>query len=202
MLKKKPVPQLKTNTADEAKLHNIVDMALIFSAMIRLLQKGSKKQLKTMTLSILDDVFKAETEIQFNDAHEAFCDWGVNNIILAEKRRNGRIKKESAPVSYGQIAKIFDVILAVVVYYSHLPDYDTSLVISEWLHAAVDTKMMKHLKSAYPNDIRPWPTTIEQVKHNEYLAIQEVVNKFIDEKHGGTITPTQFDDIYWEALNR
>ncbi len=193
---------MKINDADEAKLHNIVDMALIFSAMIRLLQKGSKQRLKTMTLSILNDVFKAETEIQFNNVHEAFCDWGVNNIMLAEKRRNGRIIKESAPVSYGQIAKIFDVILAVVVYYSHLPDYNKSLVISKWLHAAVDTKMMKHLKNVYPGDIRPWPATIEQVKHNEYLAIQEVVNKFIDEKHGGTITPTQFDDIYWEALNR
>ncbi len=201
-MRKKKSSGLKTNNSEEAKLHNIVDMALEFSAMLRLLQAGSKQKLKNMTLSKLDEVFKAETEAEFNELHDAFCNWGVHNIVLAIKRRNGQVIKESGPVSYGQIAKIFDVIFAVVIYYSHYPNYEKSLLISEWLHAAVDTKMMKLLKNAYPGDIGPWPTTIEQVKPGEYLAIQKAVKKFIKEEHGGSITPVQFDDIYWEALNR
>jgi len=201
-MRKKKSSGLKTNNSEEAKLHNIVDMALEFSAMLRLLQAGSKQKLKNMTLSKLDEVFKAETEAEFNELHDAFCNWGVHNIVLAIKRRNGQVIKESGPVSYGQIAKIFDVIFAVVIYYSHYPNYEKSLLISEWLHAAVDTKMMKLLKNAYPGDIGSWPTTIEQVKPGEYLAIQKAVKKFIKEEHGGSITPVQFDDIYWEALNR
>ena len=58
------------------------------------------------------------------------------------------------------------------------------------------------LKKYYPADVRPWPTAIEQVNSSVYATIQETVRKFIHDKHGGSITPVQFDDIYWEALNR
>jgi len=47
-----------------------------------------------------------------------------------------------------------------------------------------------------------WPTTIKQVKSSTYTVIQETVRKFIAQKHNNGITPVQFDDIYWEALNR
>jgi hypothetical protein len=62
--------------------------------------------------------------------------------------------------------------------------------------------MMAMLKKYYPADVRPWPATIEQVNSSIYAAIQETVRKCIHDKHGGSITPVQFDDIYWEALNR
>jgi len=202
MQNKKPVPQLNINNADEAKLHNIIDMGLNFSAMMRLLQKGSKQLIKARTLTDVCEVFKAESEPALNEIHAAFCDWGVKNIVLAERRKKGRIIKKSGPVSYGQIAKILDVVLRVVVYYSHLPDSEKSHLISRWLHAAVDTKMMEYLKKDYSEDSRPWPKSIEQVHRAEYRSIQEAVRKFIGQEHSGEITPVQFDDIYWEALNK
>ena len=122
--------------------------------------------------------------------------------MLAERKKNGQVVKKARLASYGQIAKTFDVVLKVTVYYSHLPDVKKSALISKWLNAAVDTKMMAMLKKYYPADVRPWPTAIEQVNSSIYATIQETVRKFIHDKHGGSITPVQFDDIYWEALNR
>lgn len=194
--------QLKLKNAHEARLGNIIDMGLDFSAMIRLFNKGSKKKLRDKILDDIRKVFEAKSENQFIGFHASFCNWGTENIMLAEKKRDGQIIKRAVSSSYGQIAKILDVVLKVAVYYSHLPDCDKSQLISGWLNAAVDTKMMALLKTYYPKDISRWPTTIQQVDSSDYTAIQKIVRKFISERHNNNITPVQFDDIYWEALNR
>lgn len=196
------MPNLKVNTAEEAKLNNIVDMALMFSAMIRLMKKGSKKQLKDKILSIVNDVFHAESSTQYDMIHDNFCNWGMQSIVLAEKKKNGLIIKESRPISYGQIAKILDVVIGVIVYYCNYPDHRKSLVLSDWLHAAVDNEMMRYLKKTYPFELQNWPATIEKVNRDIYLSIQQTVKKYNHDKHQDQITPIQFDDIYWEALNR
>lgn len=194
--------QLKLNRPQEARLHNIIDMGLDFSAMIRLFEKKSKEKLRARITGGIQDVFSAKSKEHFQDIHSSFCNWGTNNITLAEKRKNGQVIKRAGPASYGQIAKTFDVVLKVTVYYCYLPDVKRSELISKWLNAAVDTKMMAMLKKCYHTDVSPWPTAIEHVNSSIYSAIQETVRKFIQDKHGGSITPVQFDDIYWEALNR
>ena len=195
--------QLRLKSPQEARLHNIIDMGLDFSAMIRLFEEGSKSTLRAKILTVLPTVFEAESEKHFKDIHSSFCIWGMNNIKLATRRRKGQIIKKAGPASYGQIAKIFDVVLKVVVYYCHLPNCDKSQQISKWLNAAVDTRLLACLKKRYPEDMPSWPTTIEKVDSSSvYMAIQEVVHRVINEAHNGGITPVQFDDIYWQALNR
>lgn len=194
--------QLRLNDAPVARLWNVIDMGLGFSAMMRLFGKGSKRKLRDRVLSEVDTVFDVESEKQFNEIHANFCNWGTDNIMLAERRNGKRIVKKAGPASYGQIAKTLDVVLKVAVYYCHLPNCEKSHLISGWLNAAVDTKMMALLRRYCPEAIRPWPATIEQVDRSAYAAIQETVRKFITEKHSGNITPVQFDDIYWDALNR
>lgn len=191
------------NDADRARLHNIVDMGLSFSAMIRLFNKGTKRILRDQIINKVHEVFTVESQEQFDEIHANFCSWGIRKIQLAEKKKDGRIIKKSEVPSYGQIAKTFDVVLKVVVYYCHFPDCERANIISKWLHAAVDTKMMVFLKEYYHADIIQWPTTIKQVNnYSDYAAIQRVVHKFIKEKLDENITPVQFDDVYWEAFNR
>ena len=95
-----------------------------------------------------------------------------------------------------------NVVLKVVIHYCHLPNHGKSELVSKWLHAALDKNMMAYLRSYYPNDLNPWPTTIEQVNSTDYKTLQGIVRKFIQEKRQDGITPVQFDDIYWEGLNR
>jgi hypothetical protein len=184
------------------KLENIVDMGLGFSAMIRLFDKGSNRKLHEQILIETQKIFIAESEEDFKTIHLRFCKWGVRQIILAEKKKNGLVIKKSGPASFGQVAKTLDVVLKVTVYYCHLPDCEKSQRISRWLNAAVDTKMMDMLKACYPLDMASWPKTIEQVDVTAYKSIQAIVRKFIFEKHDGSIIPVQFDDIYWRKLNR
>ena len=194
---------LKLNDARVAKLHNIIDMGLGFSAMMRLYDTGSKAKFRTRILTEVEKIFHAECKEDLQAIHSDFCHWGENNITLAEKKRkDGRIIQEAGPASYGQIAKTLDVVLSVAIYYCHLPNCEKSRQISGWLNAAVDTKMMAYLKRHYPKAITPWPTTIKQVNNSTYIRIQDTVSKFINDKHDNSITPAQFDDIYWEALNR
>jgi len=193
---------INTTSVTEVRLRNIIEVGLDVSGMLRLFEKGSKDNLRSAILREVWRLFESESKTQFHEFHASFCDWGTHNIRLAEKTKNGIVTKQSRPASYGQIAKTLDVVLKVAVYYSHLPDCRRSQLISRWLNAAVDNKMMAFLRRYYPQDIKLWPTTIERVDKSAYAAIQETVRKFINEKHGGSITPVQFDDIYWEALNR
>lgn len=186
----------------EARLQNIIDMGLHFSAMIRLFEEGSKRELYREILAQARQVFTAESEGHFKEIHSSFCSWGVRQIILAERKKRGQVIKKASPASYGQIAKTFDVVMKVAVYYCHLPDCEKSQQISGWLNAGVDTRMMGMLKKYYLEDIASWPATIEQVDSSTYTSIQEIVRKFIADRHKGNIIPVQFDDIYWRALNR
>jgi len=181
----------------EFRFKNIIDMGIDFSAMIRVFEKGSKKKLHGRILSEVRNVFGAKSEGDFRDIHSNFCDWGQKEIGLAKK---------AEPARYGQIAKTFDVTLKVVIYYSELPDSRKSTEISEWLNAAVDTKMMNMLEHVlnrkYSATIQPWPKTVGQVDEKAYLTLQKIVRKFIAEVHNNGIKPVQFDDIYWRLLNR
>lgn len=194
--------QLELNNPQDARLHNIIDMGLHFSAMIRLFEEGSKRELCREILAQARQVFTAESEGHFKEIHSSFCSWGARQIILAERKKRGQVIKKASPASYGQIAKTFDVVMKVAVYYCHLPDCEKSQQISGWLNAAVDTRMMGMLKECYPKDIDPWPSTIGQVDKFTYMSIQKIVRKVIADRHKGNIIPVQFDDIYWRALNR
>jgi hypothetical protein len=149
---------MKRSGPEVARLHNIVDMGLEFSAMTRVFRKGSKEELRK---EIVDGdwvrkVSQAKSKKDFDNIHSDFCNWGIENVHLAKKR--------DTHASYGQIAKTFDVVLKVAVYYCHLPSRRKSREISGWLNAAVDTKMMDMLRKSYPNEIEEWPKTIEQVR--------------------------------------
>ena len=190
------------NEADVAKLRNIVDMALAFTAMMRIFEKGSKIKLKEKIISDRDLFFNAVSEDEFKAIHTGFCLWGMENIKLAKRKlKNGGIKK-SRPASYGQIAKTLDVVLHVVVFYAQYPNAEKAKIISKWLNAAMDTKMMALLAGCYPNALAKWPKTIEDVDQDDYRAIQGIVRLFIQEEHQLYIIPVNFDDIYWEVLNQ
>jgi len=184
------------------RLSNIVDMGLTFSAMIRLYREGSKKTLHKEIVRILPEIARTKSVKLFQKVHNEFCIWGMNKLSLAEKKRQGRIIKHSGPPGYGQVAKTLDVVLKVVIYYSKWPDEATSERIEKYLNAAVDTKMMAFLKPKYLGHFEHWPVTVENVSQSIYVSIQELVRQFIEDEHKGKIMPVQFDDLYWNFLNR
>jgi hypothetical protein len=187
---------------EEIKLHNIVDMGLTFSAMIRLYEKGTKQILHRKILEELKNISNSNSKEEFEIIHSDFCKWGTRNLILAEKTKGVKVIKEKGPARHGQIAKTFDVVLKVVIYYCQWPTLEKSKELSKWLHAAVDNKMMRFLKEKYTEYFPYWPKSVEGVDETTYLDLQKLVNRFIGDEHDGNIIPVQFDDIYWNILNR
>ena len=182
----------KNSELSRIELSNILDMALSFTAMFRLYEEKSKTVLHTKLLSDLDEIFISQSIDEFERHHESFCNYGTQNIILTKKK----IK-----ASYGQIAKTLDVVLKVVIYYCKRPDLDTAMRLSQWLHAAIDNKMMIFLKRQRPEALSTWPTSIGAVDKRTYKKLQELVKEFNDENHPEFL-PVNFDDYYWHKLNR
>jgi hypothetical protein len=103
--------------------------------------------------------------------------------------------------SYGQAGKLLNVALKVYVYYCRLPSPQAAQKLLPFLHGAVDTLMMEHLKKSFPQVHVP-ATTIEAVDKVQYFTLQAMIKRDIESEFGASILPVQWDDIMWCRLNR
>ena len=82
---------------DEAswtKNKNVIDMAVTFSAMNRVFEKGSKQQIADRLESSFKMLKIADNKNAFENIHSEFCEWFIMNISTAQKTlRNKKIKK-------------------------------------------------------------------------------------------------------------
>lgn len=189
------------NPQDEAsmiKIKNVIEMAITFSAMSRVFEKGSKPKIAEKlecSLGLLTGVGSKE---DFEKIHSEFCEWLVKNVCTSKKDLDN---KNSQDATYGQAARLFNTAAKVYVYYCHLPGFDSTARLLPMLHAAVDTSMMKNLKEKYPRENFK-AATIESVGKSEYVALQKLVTKHIKDEFKNLILPVHYDDIMWHRLNR
>jgi len=192
------------NPLEEAattKNKNVIDMAITFSAMHRLFEKGSKQKIADKLECSFGILASCHDKTNFEKIHSEFCEWFVKNVSTAEKKMKNKKIKASQAASYGQAAKVFDVAAKVYVYYCHFPCSKSFEKLLPMLHAAVDTLMMKNLKKKYPEE-RIKATTIEAVDKSEYDTLQNMVTKHIKDEYADSILPVHYDDIMWHQLNR
>ena len=185
------------------KLHVAVDIGLAFSAMMRLFEKRAKERLHNEIHVRLSEFFGAKTEPEFKKIHSELCEWGTRNISLA--KTNGDYAMNRKKASYGQIAKTLDVVLKVVIYYSHFPSRPEAQRLSEWLNVAMDTKMMAYIGSKCLNgqELQSWPKKVDDVDTKEtYDHVQETVRRYMKDRHPDILLPSQFEDILWAKVNK
>jgi len=188
--------------AKAAKIKNILEMALDFTAMIRLFETGSKEKILFYLESFIPSILNSETELEYKDKHGEFCEWFVSNIKTAERYKNGLLIKKSGYASWGQAAKVLDITLKVCVYYCHLPSCERADKMSVWLNGAIDTPILENLKKCYNCQLISKTSTIEGIDKEKYEEIQKMIRSEIKDKYTDKIVPVQFDDIIWRALNR
>jgi hypothetical protein len=191
----------KTEIAAEIKQKNVIDMALTFTAMIRLFEKGSKTKISKKLYAEFQRLKDIRGLNDFYVFHETFCEWFTNNIKTAKKERDGKIIKQSEYSLYGHAAKLLDVTLKVYIYYSGLPDKNISEVLLPFLNTAIDNPILKHLKRIFPNE-NVSSKTVEQIDKNTYKKLQQLIKTDIMTNFSNNILPTQYDDIMWYRLNR
>lgn len=189
---------------DEARstlITNVIDMAVTFTAMIRIFESGSKSKIVPKLGAAFSELNSALDVNDFDAIHTRFCEWFVENVKTAFKILKGGKEKPSRPASYGHAAKVFDIAVKVYVQYCHLPDCASASRLLPFLHGAIDTPILDHLKVTYPNAEIP-STTIESVGRSEYQILQLLIARQIKEDFHGGIFPAQYDDIMWNRLNR
>ena len=189
------------NLADKVKKSNILEMSIMFSAMIRLFAKGSKERIVQHLWDMTPVLPVINSADDYENFHKRFCEWFCREIRTAEKTLKNGKTIPSQHASYGQAAKVLDVAFKVYIYYCSQPSSDDSARIDPFLHAAMDTAMMKYLTSKYPETpVRS--TTVEQVDEQTYSVLKGLVARDIKERFQGEILPVQWDDIMWRELNR
>lgn len=187
--------------AAEIKQRNVIDMALTFTAMIRLFEKGSKPKISEKLYAEFQKLKDIRDLNDFYDFHKTFCEWFASNVKTAQKERDRKIIKESGYSLYGHAAKLLDVTLKVYIYYSGLPDKNTTEVLLPFLNTAIDNPILKHLKTSFPNESIS-SKTVEQIDKNTYKKLQQLIKTDIKTNFNNDIVPTQYDDIMWYRLNR
>jgi hypothetical protein len=192
---------MKEQEIENIKNKNIIDMAITFTAMMRVFQKGSKSKITSKIEEIFSKFDRITEGKQYQDIHDSFCGWFTEHIFTAEKTfKNKRGTKPSKNTSYGQAAKIFDIVVKVYVYYCRLPSPEVAERLLPFLNGAVDTPIMKHLKSKFKEPPIS-ATTIEEVDKKTYKMLQSFITIDIRENRNN-IHPVQYDDIKWYELNR
>ena len=68
-------------TAQEAKQQNIIDMAIVFTAMIPFFQEHSADLIKEKLTVLFGVIDRIRTEEDFSKIHRDFCRWFVRTII-------------------------------------------------------------------------------------------------------------------------
>jgi hypothetical protein len=161
--------------AERTKRKNIIDMALGFTAMMRILSEGSKAKIEAQLAELFSSLGKIRTRHDYKRCHHSFCEWFTREIRTAERKLKSGIVQQSNAASYGQGAKILDIAIKVYVYYCAQPTAEDAERIVPFLHGAVDTPIMKHLKKSKYATTTIRATTIKQVDKTSYQARQSVV---------------------------
>ena len=200
---------MSENEVADIKRKNIIDMALTFTATMRVFETGSKERIAKKLEEICINLASINSAEEYKDLHREFCQWFVNGIKTAEKtytKRKTEVKKPkpSGPASYGHAAKILDIVMKVYVYYCDQPTIEVAQRLVKLLNGAVDAKIMDHLLNTKFNTKfnRAPIKTIEQVDSKRYDALQKLVHQDIDESFAGKISPVQYDDVMFWRFNR
>ena len=177
------------------RIKTIIGMALDFTAMLRVFEKGSGELIEGMLERFLERLQGVESPTQFDVLHDEFCRDFTTTIRLSKTKEG-----QSPDASYGHAAKVLDVALKACVDYCQLPDAATSQRVRAFLHAGIDTPILEYLKKEERLQINAW--SVREIDRQSYRLLQAAVARQIESEFGGSILPVMWDDIMWRRLNR
>lgn len=191
--------KLKDNV-NTCKLENIIEMALISSAMFRVFEKGAKEKIIN-ELNFFEEIkkfFEIKEKEQFDKLHSELCNKLKNKIRSYDKENK---EKSFSKASFGQAAKVVDIVLKVCIYYCELPGKNKSKIIAELLNSPIDTPILEYVKNKY-QDKEVKAKSIKGINKIKYEKIQKLIRDEIDKEYNSEILAVQWDDIKWRELQK
>lgn len=190
MPRRVPLPPIKPQEAHDARLKNIIELGLDFSAMTRVFAAGSYDAIVDRLEEFVTALSGVASKADYEGLHADFCNWFTKRICTAGKQFKSGRSNPSCPCSYGQAAKVLDVAAKVYVYYCGLPSPEVATRLLPLLHAAIDTAMMGRLGVV---------ATLHDIDRSAYADLQDRV---FQELGDSKIHPVQWDDVIWRRLAR
>lgn len=179
---------------DSGRTKTIVGMAVSFTAMLRVFEKGQGKVIENMIEQFLMNLPGVRNQEQFDALHDEFCMRFIATIQRAKAEEG-----QSRNVSYGQAAKVLDVALKACVDFCLLPNAATSQRIKPFLHAGIDKPILKYLKKEEQLEISA--SSVGEIDRQSYQQLQAAVARQIKSQFGGSILPVTWDNVMWRSLN-
>src|ERR1700730_4747800 len=155
-----------------AMLHNILEMALGFAAMARVFTAQSNQRILGRLCDFSLDLTRIHSADEFERRHKRFCERFCGEIRTAPKNLENGGLKASGPASFGHAAKVLDIALKVFVHYCALPSADVAQRLRPWLHGAIDTPILKHLKKQNRGSVLR-AKSIAQIDEHTYRCLQK-----------------------------
>jgi hypothetical protein len=179
---------------NETTKRNIIDMAVSFSSMARVFKEGSIDDIEKKLYVDIKKFYSIKSKHEFNERHKNFCLWFTRTILTSKKKKNN-----SNHTSFGQAAKVLDIVLKVYFYYCHLPSKETSSRIIPWLNGAIDTKILEKIKSKSNKSFPAGVKSIADIDKETYEKLQEIIN---DKSNKSKKLPVEYEDALWRKLNK
>lgn len=178
---------------DDLKISLILDMALSWSATLRIFEGEQEKKRKTSKDKFIEEIRKMVNNLtkiisqpEFDEIHERTC------YNLKEKVN---LNTGEYP-SYGQIAKMVDMGIKVSVLFCNIPDGKSDRI-KEYLHCPIDNINIKFLKKYIVDDEFRKIYSMADIDYPKYIKIQNGIREYIKENKL-KITPVEFDIIIQE----
>ena len=148
------------------RIKTIVGMAVSFTAMLRVFEKGQGTKIKKRIARFLKSLPRVRTKREFDARHDKFCRRFTATVRLAKAQGDRN-------VSYGQAAKVLDVALKACVDFCLIPDPATSQRVKPFLHAGIDTPMLKHLKKR--GELKIAASSVHEINRQTYRLLQAAI---------------------------
>jgi hypothetical protein len=190
----------KTRTPQDALRRNVIDMALGFTATMRVFEKRSKATIASLLAEHLMAAQGATTRDAFEKVHESFCRQFVERVRVAQRKLKDGSIRPTAPASYGHAAKMFDVCAKVWFYYCHMPDPHTAEQVAPHLHTAIDTPILNRLKSLPGHGVKA--ESISGIDNRTYLELQALAARDRVTSYPAAKMMVHYDDLVWSELSR
>jgi|GEM_PF-503865 len=197
----------------EIKMESIIDMAALYSGMARVFEKGSMDKIRNEIGKRINEFFNLKSKEEYIKKHEEFCNWFIKNVKVARRKDEKEGKNKSTYASWGQAAKVMDMVMKVIFYYCKLPSEEYASKIMPWLNGAIDGKILNYLKKQlkgghlkkYREEYYPKISNIYGIKDigkHEYKLLQDLLNLDCKETGNGDMLLIQYEDFIWRKLRR
>jgi len=197
---------------EKIKIESIIDMAVSFSAMTRVFEKGSAGTIRKEIVRRIDGFLGLNSKEEYDKKHDDFCEWFTKNIKTAERNKDGTIIKRSQCSSWGQAAKVIDIVMKVFFYYCRLPSDSYASKIIPCLNGAIDSKIIGYLKKEikeghlmeYKEAYYPRISKISNIgkidKKEKYYMLQKLFRLDLEKSGNKGISLVEYEDVTWRKL--